>query len=68
MRGIDAAASGDAIATAQSVNTIASGGACVASRSADADASANIQVEFGLKLKTHMTGRFRFESFSRSLN
>jgi len=51
VRGIDAAASGDAIAIAQSVNTIASGGACVASRSADADASADIQVEFGLKLK-----------------
>jgi len=51
VRGIDAAASGNAIAIAQSVNMIASGGACVASRSADADASAGIQVEFGLKLK-----------------
>jgi len=49
VRGIDAAAIGDAIATAQSVNTIASGGACVAFRGADA--SADIQVEFGLKLK-----------------
>jgi len=51
LREIDAAASGDAIVTAQSVNTIVSGGACVASRGANADASADVQVEFGLKLK-----------------
>jgi len=51
VRDIDAAASGDAIATAQNANMIASGSACVVSRGADADASADVYVESGLKLK-----------------
>jgi len=51
MVSLDTAASGVAIATAQSANTIAGGSACVTSRGADADASADIHVEFDLKLK-----------------
>jgi len=49
--GSDVAARGDASVTMRDANAIASGGVCVVSQGADADACADLHEEFDLKLK-----------------